>query len=68
MSNFRDVARVFREAEAAVEVDDETDLLTNVRSLLADPGARENLGANARRAVIDNRGAMAKTIEIFNTL
>ena len=68
MSNFRDVARVFREAEAAVEVHDETDLLTNVRSLLADPGAREKLGANARRAVIDNRGAMAKTIEIFNAL
>jgi 3-deoxy-D-manno-octulosonic-acid transferase len=68
MSNFRDVARVFREAEAAVEVGDETDLLTNVRSLLADPDAREKLGANARRAVIDNRGAMAKTIEVFNTL
>lgn len=68
MSNFRDVARIFREADAAIEVDGETDLRERVHSLLTEPGAREKLGANARRAVVDNRGAMAKTIEIFNAL
>ncbi len=68
MSNFRDVARIFRDADAAVEVNDETELLATVRDLLTNPGAREKLGANARRAVVDNRGAMAKTIEVFNAL
>jgi 3-deoxy-D-manno-octulosonic-acid transferase len=67
MSNFRDVVKIFKAADAVVEVADERELTAAVRRLLDSPADRAALGGRARQAVVDSRGAMAQTIDLFDT-
>jgi 3-deoxy-D-manno-octulosonic-acid transferase len=63
MSNFREMASMFLEADGAVQVVDREGLRDALEGLLADPKRRALLGENARRLVEENRGAGKKTID-----
>ena len=65
MENFREVARIFLENEAATQVQSEWELETCLRRLLADPDERKRLGENALDQVHRNQGAVEKTCEII---
>lgn len=64
MQNFRDVARIFREAEAAVEVADDADFAPALRALLLDKGARTELARRSRAVVDSQRGAIDHTLDL----
>ncbi len=62
MQNFADVAKVFLDAGAALQVKDEADLESALRELLASPQRCEDLSRKARAVVAANRGAVERTI------
>lgn len=68
LANFSDVAKVMRDAEALVEVDDETALAAALVRLLTDESARRSLGVAGRRVVEANRGALKRTMEGLEAL
>ncbi|NLF15789.1 MAG: 3-deoxy-D-manno-octulosonic acid transferase [Lentisphaerae bacterium] len=68
MQNFREVAGIFREASATVELADAADFAPALRGLLADPERRRDLGARARRVVDENRGAIERTLDLLEPL
>ncbi len=68
MQNFRLVASMFRDREAAVEAATDDALAPALRGLLADPQARADLGQRARRLVDDSRGAINRTLDEFEAL
>lgn len=63
MENFRDTARLFIAARAAVEVRDAVDLEAEILALFADEAGRKRMGEAARQVVERERGATARTIE-----
>lgn len=65
MENFRFVAGIFREHEAAIEIADDDALEPALRRLLEDEGLRCELGARARRVVERYRGAIDRTIDLL---
>jgi 3-deoxy-D-manno-octulosonic-acid transferase len=65
MGNFPDVARLFVSREAAVQVRDPRELERTVSELLSDPARCQRLGANARAVVLENQGAVARTVEMI---
>lgn len=56
MRDFPDVSRMLLEAQGAIQVRDEADLLDRLDALLGDPAEAQRMGRNARRIVDDNRG------------
>jgi 3-deoxy-D-manno-octulosonic-acid transferase len=62
MENFRDIARLFLEAEAALEVRSPQEL-AQASALLENAQERERLGARARRVLEQHSGATARTLE-----
>lgn len=62
MENFRDIARRFLDAGAAIQVNDPEEL-AQAAQRLEDPGARARLGAAARMALDQNSGATARTLD-----
>lgn len=65
MNNFRQVAKIFKENNAAVEVGDEKEFLSIFHRLLADPIERERLSKISRATVEKHRGAIDKTTELL---
>ena len=63
MENFRDIARTFLDARAAIQVADVEGLVHEIRTLLDSPAAAAKMGQNARQLVEDNRGATARFLE-----
>ncbi|MDP2912859.1 MAG: 3-deoxy-D-manno-octulosonic acid transferase [Candidatus Omnitrophota bacterium] len=63
MFNFRDIARILLDNAAAIQVFDNEELLDRVRFLLSDKEKAAALGRNAKRAVLNNRGATARNLE-----
>ena len=63
MENFRAVAELFRNAEASVEVTQESDFEAALLRLVENPAERERLGKNARGLVDKYRGAIDRTIQ-----
>jgi 3-deoxy-D-manno-octulosonic-acid transferase len=61
MENFRDIARLFLKAGAAIEVRNPEDL-AHAAWLLENKEARERLGASARQVLEQNSGATARTL------
>ena len=61
MQNFTAVTRQLLEAEAAVQVADEPELVDAVERLLADRARRERMGAAALEVVKANQGATQRT-------
>jgi 3-deoxy-D-manno-octulosonic-acid transferase len=65
MQNFRGIVPEFLAANAARQVKSARELGHVIEELLADPVRRAELGANARRVVERNAGAIARTVEII---
>jgi 3-deoxy-D-manno-octulosonic-acid transferase len=63
MENFRDMARAFLEAEAAIQVRDSDELAEELDRLLRYPDAAARLGENARKVAQRNSGATARALE-----
>ncbi|HXV62615.1 MAG TPA: 3-deoxy-D-manno-octulosonic acid transferase [Vicinamibacteria bacterium] len=63
MENFPDVARLFLEADAAIQVTDERDLEEHLGTLLKEPARGAELSRRALGVIEANRGAAAKTVE-----
>jgi 3-deoxy-D-manno-octulosonic-acid transferase len=68
MQNFADVARIFLDAGAAVQVEDEAELENVLRSLLASRERCEELSRKARAVVDENRGAARRTVSVLKEL
>ncbi len=68
MQNFSDIARIFLDAGAAVQVRDEADLESNLRDLLASRERCEELSRKARAVVDENRGAASRTVSALREL
>jgi 3-deoxy-D-manno-octulosonic-acid transferase len=65
MENFADVARIFVARDAAVQVRDKADLEKVMADLLANQARREELGRNARQVVLENVGAIDRTVDLI---
>lgn len=68
MFNFKGIAKAFLDNSAAIQVSGEQDLFLQAGILLRDRTKRERLGINARKVVLDNRGATEKNIEAIKSL
>jgi 3-deoxy-D-manno-octulosonic-acid transferase len=62
MENFRDIAKLFLDAGAAIQVRNPQEL-AHATWLLENKEARESLGASARQVLEQNSGATARTLE-----
>jgi 3-deoxy-D-manno-octulosonic-acid transferase len=62
MENFRDIAKLFLDAGAAIEISNPEEL-AHATWLLENKEARERLGASARQVLEQNSGATARTID-----
>ena len=63
MENFRDIAQLFLEAEAAVEVRDAAHLAETILKLWKDDAAARQLGERARQVLDRESGATRRTLE-----
>ncbi len=68
MENFRTVAALFQQHQAAIELPDEAALEPALRRLLASPAERESLGRKARQVVERYRGAIDRTLDHIEEL
>lgn len=68
MHNFRDMARQYLEAGAAIEVKNAEELAAAWTALLADPDRAGRMGGVARRLVEDNRGATDRVMGRLESL
>jgi 3-deoxy-D-manno-octulosonic-acid transferase len=66
MENFRDIAKLFLDAGAAIQVRNPEEL-AHAAWLLQNKEAREQLGASARRVLDENSGATARTLDVLRT-
>jgi len=66
--NFQQIADVFRQAAAWVEVEDAAALAREVTRLLSEPDWRDELGGRGRALVERNRGALARTVDALEEL
>ncbi|MBU1656587.1 MAG: 3-deoxy-D-manno-octulosonic acid transferase, partial [Candidatus Omnitrophica bacterium] len=62
MFNFREIADIFLDADAALTVHDKDGLFRMFDELLLDEPRRELLGRNAGRIVRENKGAIGRTL------
>ncbi len=62
MENFREIARRFLDADAAIQVNNAQEL-AQAAQRLEDPAERERLGAAARKVLDQNSGATARTLD-----
>ncbi len=63
MHNFRDIAQLFLQAHAAVQVPDAATLARTILELLADDNRRHQLGEAAKRTFDQESGATQRTLE-----
>ena len=63
MHNFRDIAQLFLQAHAAVQVPDSQTLARTILELLGDGERRHQLGAAARKVLEQESGATQRTLE-----
>ncbi len=65
MENFREIAKTFTDAYAALQVDSAAELESKLSDLIDDSHAREWLGRNARKVIRDNQGALDRTLRLL---
>lgn len=68
MSNFQDIAQLFVEKEAAMQVKDEKHLFEACADLLRNPGLRNELGQKARQMVESSKGATERHTQLIRNL
>ena len=66
--NSADIARLLVEGGAVRIVNDAPTLAATIGDLLADPAARTSMGANGRKAIEANRGAVKRLMEFLEPL
>ena len=67
MENFRDMARTFLAARAAIQVRDVDELVVELERLLNTPSVAAELGRKAKRLVEENSGATDRALEAIRT-
>jgi 3-deoxy-D-manno-octulosonic-acid transferase len=65
MENFRDMARLFLEAKAAVQIQNSAQLAPAVAHLLSNPEEAAGLGRNAWTVVQQNTGATDRVLQVL---
>ena len=68
MENFQDIARLFLDAEACVQVRDGNELAQTLLNLLGDRAAAVRLGERAKRLLAKQTGATARVLEQIQCL
>jgi 3-deoxy-D-manno-octulosonic-acid transferase len=68
MENFRDIARLFLEAKAAIRIDDPTQLAPAIGQILADSQQASDLGRRALAIVRQNTGAIERVLRVLEPL
>jgi 3-deoxy-D-manno-octulosonic-acid transferase len=68
MENFREIARIFLECDAAIQVQGVDDLTRSVQRVLSEPALASELGMNARRVVDQNTGATDRVLTFLEPL
>jgi 3-deoxy-D-manno-octulosonic-acid transferase len=68
MFNFRDIAELFLNNKAAILVRNSDELRDNIKLLLSQHLKREELGGNAKKVILDNRGATTRNIECLKSI
>jgi len=63
MHNFRDIARLFLQAHAAIQVPNSATLARTILGLLADGNRRHQLGEAAKRTLDQESGATQRTLD-----
>jgi 3-deoxy-D-manno-octulosonic-acid transferase len=62
MENFRDIARVFLEGRAALQIKHAAELARTIRGVLSNPDLAAELGRNAGKVVDQNMGATDRVL------
>ncbi|MBI4165716.1 MAG: 3-deoxy-D-manno-octulosonic acid transferase [Acidobacteria bacterium] len=65
MHNFRDIAQLLLNQNAAIQVQDAASLSAKLDALFSHPERRNQLGAAARKVLDDQRGATVRVLEIL---
>ena len=65
MENFRDMARMFLEAKAAIQIRNERHLAPAIEKLLVNPELALELGSNAHAVLLENAGATDRVLQLF---
>jgi 3-deoxy-D-manno-octulosonic-acid transferase len=68
MENFQDIARLFLEAQACVQVRDAKELLETVLKLFCDRAAGQRMGERGKRVLEERTGATARVLEQIQRL
>jgi 3-deoxy-D-manno-octulosonic-acid transferase len=68
MENFRDIARLFLDAKAAIQVQTAEQLAGAVSDLLSNPERASQLGRNAAAVVQQNTGATDRVLQVLEPL
>jgi len=68
MSNFADIAQIFVDGDAAVQVKNTSELESVLRDWLENPRRVAELAANAARVIAVNRGASDRTAAVLKEL
>ena len=68
MFNFKYIAKVFLNNNAAIEVFSKKDFVEKCKELLKSEDKRNMLGRNAKRVILENRGATEKNIEAISEI
>lgn len=68
MRNFADIARLFLEGKAAVQVQDRRELEAVLREWIENPRIAQELAENTTRVIEDNRGARERTVQALEEL
>ena len=63
--NFEQIAQLFLEKDAAIQVDDADDLMKTISSLLLDDPKRQKLGENAKNLLEKHRGAIDRLMKLI---
>jgi 3-deoxy-D-manno-octulosonic-acid transferase len=66
--NFAEISQKLRDANGLLIVQNAEDLANTINHLFADPQYRQQIGANARRVVDENRGALEKQLRCIQRL
>src|SRR5262245_64511878 len=65
MENFRDIARIFLESKAAVQIAHAQDLAPAVAGILSNPQRASELGRNALAIVQENTGVTERVLQVL---
>jgi 3-deoxy-D-manno-octulosonic-acid transferase len=64
-ANGQEIAQLLLREDGAIQVADGRELAEALRQLIGDPARREEVGANARRVVDENRGSALRVLELI---